>query len=386
MKKILRSIFIVILTILLTLTLVSCDRAPGLYNWLGIKMNVDYMLKLTLDVGTGEKEYLVPFDLYRDLFVYFKTRISDLVPVDNDNNNAKLATTEEQNKALKEFTEEQIVEYYCLYALCEEYGVGIGDDNGELYQQEYDKQVKSYAEKVTDEDLKDFKGTKLDYANKLYEENIEKLGMTKEYFKHTFYKSLLEKRLKMVLVPDLHSYITQAYSHFREVYVEYTIGDSKSESDAYKKINEAYAELVSGANIEDLTEKYNNNVLYQDDIIIDMSGNILGSQSNSTVNGIIIELLSSLNPDEYSEIISGEGDDNETGYYAIIYKLDFDNDLIYGSNTKSNMLFQFSYVGATSYSSYYTQYRDLIEAYSQNMRIEVYDKSVYDRVSVKTLF
>lgn len=386
MKKILKVACAILALVLIMSFLVSCTKAPGLYNWLGIRMNVDKILKLTLDVGDGEKEYLVPFDMYRDIFVFFKAGISEYVPLNEDGNSAKLATAEEQTKALKEFTNSQIVDYYCLLALCDKYGVGIGDDNGELYKQEYDKQVKEYADQITDEDMKDFDGTKLEYAEKLYEENIKKIGMTPEYFEHSFYKSLLEKRLKMAIVPDLYSYINQSYSRFEEIYIEYTIGDSVSEREAFENAYAAYEELKNGTDVGTLIKKYNNNVLYSSDIIVDLNGNILGSETNSTVSGIILEMLSSLNPNEYSEVLSGEAEDGETGYYAIIYKMDFDNDLLYGSSTISKSLFQYNSVGANTYTSYYTLYSDLIESYSQNMRVEIYDEKAYNRIGVKTLF
>ena len=386
MKKIVKYICLFIAIVMLVTTLCSCDRAPGLYNWLGIRINVDYMLRLVLDMGNGEIEYLVPFDLYRDLFTYYKTKVSDLVPVDENSTNAKLATAQEQTAALKEYTEDQLMEYYSLLSICDFYGIGIGDDNGELYQQEYERQVKAFAETLTDEDIKDFKGTKLEYANKLYEDNIKNnLGMTLEYFKYNFYRSLLIKRLKMHLIPNLEDYISQSYYHFNEIYIEYTIGDSVSEEESYKKINEAYEKLQKGESFEDLMEEYNNNVLYKSDIYADSYNNIVGSSTNSTLTSVIAELINSLTTNEYSEIVSGDADE-ETGYFAIIQRLGFDDDIIFGSTTVSDTLFMYPYYGATSYSSYYTQYADLLDAYEQNMRIEVYDQSIYNKVSIKTLY
>ena len=40
--------------IMLAVAFSSCTKKPGLYNWLGIRMDVDYLLKLTLNVGDGD--------------------------------------------------------------------------------------------------------------------------------------------------------------------------------------------------------------------------------------------------------------------------------------------------------------------------------------------
>lgn len=386
MKKFVKILSFILAVIFILGVLASCDRAPGLYNWLGIKIDVDYMLRLVLDMGKGEVEYLVPFDLYRDLFTYYKSIVSDLVPVDSTSTNAKLATAQEQTAAVKEYTEDQLIEYYALMSICNAYGIGLGDDNGELYQQEFDKQVKAFSEKLTDEDMKDFKGTKLEYAEMKYKENItENLKMTLEYFKYNFYRSLLIKRIKQYLIPNLEEFISQSYYHFNEIYIEYKIGDNASEEEAYRKINEAYGKLNNGASFTDLMAEYNNNVLYSSDIYADSYNNIVGSSTNSTLAPVMAELINSLATGEYSEVVSGD-DDDETGYFAIIQRLGFEDDVIFGSTTVSNTLFMYPYYGASSYSSYYTQYADLLEAYEQNMRLEIYDQKIYNKVSVKTMY
>ena len=385
MKKITRLVCILISILILTSVLVSCDRAPGLYNALGFKMNVDYLLKLTLDVGNGEQVYNVPFDLYRNLFVHFKARVSTLVPVDEEGTNAKPATQAEQTTAIKEYVEDQLVSYYARLAICEKYGVGL-TDNGQLYKDEFNKQVANYAETVSDEDLKDYKGTKEEYAREQYIKTIKSLGMTEEYFEYTYYVNLLNKRIKEVLVPNLKDIVSQSYTHFKEIYIEYTIGDSESEQAAYDNIYKAYEALQNGGDFDELMKEYNNNSTYSQALYVDSYGSIVNSRTNSTIATLISQILSALQEDEYSVVISGDGDNDQKGYFAIIYKMGFNDEDLYGNSSDSLVLFQYPYYGATSNSAHYTHFTDLIEAYEQNMRVEPYDEKVYARVAVNTMF
>ena len=48
------------------------ERGPGLYAWYGGRIDVDSVLRITVDAGDGAKVYDVPFDTYRTVFIYLK--------------------------------------------------------------------------------------------------------------------------------------------------------------------------------------------------------------------------------------------------------------------------------------------------------------------------
>lgn len=54
MRKITKLVAAVMALTILLLLLVSCTRKPGLYSWYG-RVKVDYILKMTVDAGDGEK-------------------------------------------------------------------------------------------------------------------------------------------------------------------------------------------------------------------------------------------------------------------------------------------------------------------------------------------
>lgn len=382
--------FVRILCVLLSLAMIvlavsSCAKQPGLYNWWGGKMNVDYMLKLTLNVGNGDVVYDVPFDLYRNLFVYYKSIISDVTI--NENNVAVVATNAQKTAVLKEHTEDEIVEYYALTAIAEKYGVGFTDADKDLYEREFEKQAKTLAATLTEEDLKGYNGTALDYAKEKYNEVIvEKLKMTAEYFEYLFYKNLLLKRVKQAVVPNLADSIKQCYYHYEEVYIEYVKGDGQSETEAYQDILKAYDELENGAAPGDVVKKYSNNVLYNSDMYFDSYGRIVGNDKGSSLGSTIIENVLALEEGEHSNILTGEGSDDQTAYFAIVIRLEFDENALYSEQSIATQMFRYAYVGATSDTTYYTDYNDILNAYTQNIRVEPYEEKVYDRVAYNTMY
>ena len=155
MRRAVRIMCVLMSLFMLVLAVSSCTKQPGLYNWWGGKMNVDYMLKLTLNVGDGDVVYDVPFDIYRNLFVYYKSRISDVTV--NENSVAVVATNAQKTAVLKERTEDEIVEYYALMSIANKYGVGLTDDDKGLYEREFEKQAQTLADILTEEDLKGYK-------------------------------------------------------------------------------------------------------------------------------------------------------------------------------------------------------------------------------------
>lgn len=383
MKRITKLICALLAVTFVALALCSCEKKPGLYKWYGARVNDEFLLKLTLDVGDGEKVYNVPLDTYRNLFVYYKTLVSDTV-VGNDK--IPLLTTDQQKTvALKEYTEDELCNYYALLALAEKYGKGLTEADETLYESDYNARIENYADRLDDVYADDFKGTKEEYAKYLYEKAIEDLGLTEEYLEYMYYKDLLDKRVKQALVPDLASFVSQSYYHFKQIYLEYTKGDGEAENAADTAIKEAYAQLESGADFDELAEKYSNNVVYGSEMYFDSYGNIVNSKDNSTVGTVTGDAVKALSVGEYSGIMMGDADD-ETAYFAIVMREDFDESFVYGSSDEAKQMFQYSYVGAEAYSVYYTVYNDLLEAYEQNMRIEPYDKNTYKLVKVNTLY
>ena len=83
--------------------------------------------------------------------------------------------------------------------------------------------------------------------------------------------------------------------------------------------------------------------------------------------------------------MSGDSDD-QTAYFAIFMRVGFDEDFIYGTSEKSQDIFMYSYVGAESYSVYYTMYNDYINAYEQNTRVEPFDANVYKYVKINSMY
>ena len=382
MKKIVKIICVAVVAAMLALTLASCDRAPGLYAWYG-KVNVDYMLKMTIDVGDGEISYDVPFETYRNLFVYYSTLVSDTVV--NSNNVTSLTTNQQKTAVLKEYTEDELTEYYALFALAEKLGVGLTEADMDRYKNSYEARVADFAEKLTDEDVKDFKGTKEEYAKYLYDKLISDLKLTPEYLEYSFNKHTLEKRIKQKLVPDLEDYISQCYYHYGQVYVEFSKGDEAAEVKASESIRKALEEIEAGADFDEVAKKYSNNSLYAGDFYFDAAGSIVNSADNSSVGSVNVNVVQSLEQGEHSGILMGDSDD-ETGYFAIIKREGFDGEFIYGNSDTALQMFRYSSVGDTVSSAYSAIYNDYVAAYVQNTRVEPYDANVYKLVKVNSIY
>ena len=371
--------------IMLAVAFSSCTKKPGLYNWLGIRMDVDYLLKLTLNVGVGDVVYDGPFDEYRNLFAYYKSIISNVSVIENSV--AVVATNQQKTAVLKERTEDELAKFYALQSIANKYGVGLTKEDEGAYERAFEKQAKTLADTLTEEDLKGYNGTALEYAKEKYNEVIvNKLRMTPEYFEYLFYKNMLLKRVKQAIVPNLAESIKQCYYHYEEVYIEYVKGDGQSESAAYENIQKAYEELENGADPKDVVKKYSNNSLYTSDMYFDSYGRLVGDSQGSALGTTIVETVFSLEEGEYSGIVTGESSDNQTAYFAIVIRLDFSEDALYSENTIATQMFQYAYVGAKSETTYYTDYNDVLNAYIQNIRIEPYDEGIYDKVAYNTMY
>ena len=381
MRKITKLICAAMAAVMLLLSLASCDRKPGLYAWYG-RVKVDYILKLTVDAGDGEKTYDVPFDKYRNLFVYYQPLVSDVIKKSED---SQLLVTDDQKTAvLKEYTEDELCEYYSLVAIAEKYGFAITDADREKFQSDYAARIEQFKSQINDEDRKNFRGTDDEYARYLYEKVVEKLGMTDEYIEYLYYKNILTKRVKQALLPELRAYTEQSYYHFKQVYIEYTKGDDAQEKAAYENILKAYEELRGGASMDDVMTKYNQGA-YGGEFYFDSYGSIVASATSNSLGQTTTEAIKAIPEGSYGEIMMGDGEDGEA-YFAIVQRLGFDDTFIYGTSEEAEAMFKYAYVGASSYSVNYMVYTDILEAYKQNMRIEPYDAKVYKLVRYKTVY
>ena len=98
MRKITKLVCAATAAVMLLLSLASCTKKPGLYTWYG-RVKVDFILKLTVDAGDGKKTYNVPFDEYRNLFVYYQPLVSDVIKKTEDSQ--EIVTDSQKTAVLK---------------------------------------------------------------------------------------------------------------------------------------------------------------------------------------------------------------------------------------------------------------------------------------------
>ena len=381
MRKITKLVCAATAAVMLLLSLASCTKKPGLYTWYG-RVKVDYILKLTVDAGDGKKTYNVPFDEYRNLFVYYQPLVSDVIKKTEDSQ--EIVTDSQKTAVLKEYTEDELCEYYSLVAIADKYGFSITDEDREKFKSDYAARIEQFKSRISDEDRKNFRGTDDEYAKYLYDKVVEKLGMTDEYIEYLYYKNILTRRVKQALVPELLAYAEQSYYHFKQVYIEYTKGDDAQEMKARENIMKAYDELKGGASIDDVMGKYNQGV-YGGEFYFDIYGNIVASSTNNSLGQTTTEAIKAISEGGYSDIMMGDGEDG-TAYFAIVQRLGFDEKFLYGASDEAEAMFKYPYVGASTNSVSYMVYNDVLEAYKQNMRIEPYDARVYKLVRYKSVY
>ena len=281
----------------------------------------------------------------------------------------------------KEVAEKILTEYYCVVAACEKYGISITDADKQKYQEDYQKKLQTYIESM--DGTEKYEGTLEEYVTMLYEKTLNMLGTTPEYFEFSYYRSLLEQRLKMALATDLDIYINQSYYRYKQVLIPYTKGDSVSESKAREQILAAWDKLQNGTSIDSVIQEYSPDEEYKE-IYFDSYGSIVGSATGNTMGTFTMEAICALDFDEYSNIVSGDTDDY-TGYFAIFQRLHIDEEFVCGSDKIGSMIYQFPYSNATSYSTYYTNYSLILDSYTQNSAVVPVSNKVYKRISVKTM-
>lgn len=381
MKKIYKTVCLALAISMFALLFAGCEKEPGLYAWHGGKMNVDTVMTIRVNGGEGEQVYDVPFDTYRAVFMYLKSNVSDYIMNENSEYTA-LSTDAEKTAAIKEVAEEILTKYYCLVAVCEKYGIRITDEDKQQYYDTHKKQIQNYVDKI-DEEKMDFKGTKEEYAEELYARSLSALGLTPEYYEFTYYRGILEERLKKVMSPDIGSYINQSYYHFDQILFTYTKGDAKSEAKALENILNVQTKLQNGTDMAEIAKEYNTAEVYRD-VYFDVYGKVVGS-SGETLGEFTKDALMALNCGEFSEVMSGDQDDY-IGYFVILRKLDIDIEYVCSADVVAKMIYQYPYVGASSYSAYYSKYNTIMESYIQNSSLTPVSEKVYNRISVKTLF
>lgn len=370
---------VVILAIIVSaIAWITRDKTNGVFSPLGFRMNGENILTLTVDIGDGKQEYLVPFSEYRAVYLYYANRISEVIQYDEDN--FVFATTAEKSAAVKEKTEDMLVEYYSLVSLSDKLGIGLTESDREGYRAEYNQVVSDYAATLTD-DAK-YKGSKDEYAAELYAEALGKLGMTPEYFEFNYYMSLLAGRIKAHIAGNIEETINEGYFGYKQIYVEYTKGDSAEERAAFDAINQALSEIENGADFDSVAEKHSGS---SDAIYFDIYQKIVESTSNETVGITVAEMVKSLEYDECSGIMSGESGETYA-YYSIIKRVELTKDFVCSDNTTAQNIYAYPYCGAGSYSTAYSEYLMYMSAYEQNMQIVPVSDAVYKRIAINTLY
>ncbi len=338
------------------------------------------VFEITVDGGSGEKTYSVSYDLYQTIFVYLRGRVTDIVR--DEQGNQSLATDEEKNKAIKEVTESQLIEFYSLVALANEYGIAITDADRAAFDAEYREKLQGYINAIDDDEF-DFKGTKEEYAEKIYENAMRLIGTTPEYYEFSHYRSLLTQRLKAVIGGDLTDYLNQSYTHYKQVIVFYDKGDAAAEHAARLSVTAAQEKLRGGADIDDVIKEYGDKET-QSEYYFDSYGNIVGSMTGDGLNTVVVNAVKALEENETSEIMSGDESDR-LAYFAIYQRVGFDVDFICGDSGIAEDIYNHSYVDASTYSPHYSRYLLLLESYKQNTALVPYDVKAYNRINLKTI-
>ena len=371
---------VAVLIVALAVIWIARPKSNGIYSSLGFKMDADYILTLTVDDGSTEKEYIVPFSEYRAVFLYYKERVSDTIVYEDETQS--FTTDSQKTKAVKEATEDALVTYYSLAAMADRFGIGLTDADRAQYKSEYDREVAKYAATITD-DVK-YKGTKEDYAKSLYEESLKKMGMTIEYFEFTYYRSLLSTRVKAYIGRNIEETANESYFGYKQVYITYTMGDSASERLASENIEKALARYEAGEDIGALMEEYNSDGS-TDTVYFDSYSKIVGSKTNDTLGSTVTDMVRSLDYGEHSGVMSGE-DSDTLGYYMFVERVKLTEDFICSETPTATVIYNYPYVGASAYSSAYTEYLMYMDAYEQNMSVIPVSEKVYKRIAVNTLF
>ena len=368
MKKLKRAICLILALATLAFPLTGCEKEH------------EDVFSVTVDGGSGEKTYSVPYELYQTVFVYLRGIVTDIV--EDSEGNKTLATTEEKNKAIKEVAENTIIEFYGLVALAEDHGISITEQDKQDFKAEYRDKLQGYVDQIDDADF-DYDGTKEEYAEQIYRNTMRLAGTTPEYYEFSHYRSLLTKRLKAVIGGDLSDYLAQSYNHYKQVIVVYSKGDAAAEEAARLAITEANEKLLAGENIDDVIAEYGSEG-YQSEIYFDAYGNIVGSSTGDSVNTFVVNAIKALDENGISEIMSGD-ESNRLAYFAIYQRLGFDMDYICSDDGIAEEIYNYSYAGSDYYTPHYSRYAMLLESYTQNTSLVPYDVKAYNKININNI-
>lgn len=361
MKKIVKFISAVLAIVNFALCLSACgEKENGLYTWYGRKIEVDNVLRVTLDMGNGKRETLVPFELYRALFLYYAEKVPDFTTV---NGELHETTDEERTDAAKSLTEEELTDYYAVLECARDAGVDVDDILGRDY-------AKIYKSFVTDAD-----------ADKSYEEMLESLDMTHEYFVFNCCKSELEKALKSAVSSDIEDYTNRNFYHMKQIRITYDIGDGSSRSSAKNEIESVLSALESGEDFDVFVEKYADED-YKSERYIDTDGGIVGG---GTLSQDISDILRTLDIGEHSGITEETVSDKK-GAFVIIKRENIDISFLCGADDTAAHMYSYQNADASEYTPHYLAYATLLDAYKQNLAVAPVDEKIYSHIAADTLY
>lgn len=379
MKKAGKILCLLLVVLCAASVLVGCEKKPGLYNALGLRVSVDNVLRVVIDVGDGKQEYLVPFDLYYGLFDYYRMVIGTGVFEDEDENTI-FTTKEEQTSAIKEKIEDEMIEFYAMNALAERYGVGLSDGDYAAFSKDYKEIIKRYLAKQGNTEETEIPD---ETAEDEYRKFFDRIGVSEEYFRYSYLHELLTTRLKHAIKPDLVSFAERNYYHAKQVLVTYTKGDARSEEEALKKIGEAGAALAAGEDINDVILRYGSDKMASE-LYFDSRSQIVGSTTSDSVSSFVAFCVSGLSEGETSEVLTGDYDD-ELGYFCLIRRLGFDEDTLYGETTVGNQIFRYYDVAKSSTTQHYNEYTAMIDAYKSNCVCYPVNEKIYKKINVVSM-
>lgn len=383
MKMIKKALSAVLLGAMLVLMLASCKKEPGIYAWYGGKMKADYILDIKVDGGGGEKTYSVPFEEYRAIFLYLASIAPTYMTDEDGKTIVAIASDDEKTKAIKEVTEETLMDYYSLVALGEKLGITITDEDRAAFEAEREATKENLL--ATMPQNAEFDGTKEEYAEELYRNSLSLAGgLTPEYYEFTYFRDLLAKRIKMAISVDLGDYLNQSYFRYKQVMILYTKGDSAAEAKAEADIAAVLEGLKNGVSIDDLAALYDNSG-YANESYVDSYGNVLGSAAGDTLNEISFTAIKALDFGEVSAVITGD-DSDRAAYVAVYQRFEIEEEFACDKGTVSETLFSVPYVGATVNTPYFTRYTLMTESFAQNMACTPVSEKVYDRIAINTLY
>lgn len=375
MKKIKKYFLGFISIVFIVFSLSSCAKNPGLYTWYGKRVNVDNIMKITLDMGEGEREISVPFSLYRTLFLYYK----ELIPETTVENGKERKTTDkEKSNAAKELTEDALLSYYVLMESGRDLGADVDLINSTDYVKKYKDSVIASAD---DEFLSSYDGGSDAYAEKMFSDMLREAGMDSEYFEYSCRRSDFEKALRSAVAPDAADYANSHYYSMKQLVFEYDFGNAESAEKAREKANEALSLLESGTSMEDIAKKYGDASL--NDVYIDLSGNIVGSSGEKSES--LLRYVSALEEGGHSDVLDS-GYSSSSSFFMIIERTSIDGDFICGAEKIASHMYTYTDAGTSSYTPHYLKYSAFIDAYTLNMSMIPADVKAYSLISVKSIY